>query len=248
MPILPVAAGAALDAARGGDRPWTLAVDIGGTGIKALVLDAAGDPVGERVRVKTPRRAGPEATFSVIASMASELAPFDRISVGFPGVVREGVVSAAPNLGTAQWCGRNVEEAISSLTGKPTRVLNDADIAGHGVVQRKGVEMVITLGTGMGSALFVEGHLFPNLELGHHPFKKGMTYEQRVCNAERKRLGKLRWSRRVREVIYQLGPIFNYDVLYVGGGNSRHLQVELPANVRIVDNRAGLLGGIRLWE
>ncbi len=231
-----------------GRGPRTLAIDIGGTGLKLMVLDAAGEPVSERIRVKTPRRAGPDATFAAIRQMLIDVPSFDRVSVGFPGVVNAGVVSAAPNLGTALWCGRDVEAGVSAITGKPTRVLNDADVAGYGAVRRRGVEMVITLGTGMGSSLFVDGKLFPNLELGHHPFRKGCTYEQRVCNAERRRLGKLRWSRRVREVIYQLGPIFNYDVLYVGGGNSRHLEVELPGNVRIVDNRLGLLGGIRLWD
>jgi polyphosphate glucokinase len=108
--------------------------------------------------------------------------------------------------------------------------------------------MLITLGTGLGCGLYIDGRYVPNLELGHHPFRKGKTYEERVSNAERKRIGVKRWNRRVREVVEQVEPIFNYRKLYLGGGNARHLiREELPANVQVVDNVAGLLGGIKLW-
>ena len=116
------------------------------------------------------------------------------------------------------------------------------------MIEGKGVEAVITLGTGMGFGLYVDGRYVPNIELAHHPFKKGKTYEERVGNAALDKTGKKRWTKRVLEVIAQLEPILNYRVLYLGGGNSRHLTVDdLPKNVIIVDNVAGLLGGIRLW-
>ena len=110
------------------------------------------------------------------------------------------------------------------------------------------VELVLTLGTGLGSALFSRGQLVPNLELGHHPFKKGKTYEERVCDAELKRLGKKHWSRRVAEAIDTLAPIFNYRVLHLGGGNAEHLRVKLPKNVKIFTNVDGMTGGLRLWD
>lgn len=230
------------------DGPRTLTIDVGGTGIKMLVLDAAGVPISDRDRVKTPRRAGPARTMEVIAKMIRKQPSFDRVSVGFPGVVVRGVASTAPNLGTSLWVGVDVQRAIEEAVGRPTRVINDADLAGLGVIRGEGTEMLITLGTGVGSALFTGGRLLPNLELGHHLYRRGRTYEQRVSNRERKRIGADRWSRRVRDVVYALGPIFNYDVLYLGGGNSRHLTVTLPANVTIVDNRAALHGGIALWR
>jgi polyphosphate glucokinase len=128
------------------------------------------------------------------------------------------------------------------------RVINDADLQGYGVIEGRGVELVLTLGTGLGTALFVNGHLVPNLELGHHPFKKGKTYEERVCDAEFRKLGKKEWSERVKEMLDQLAPIFNYDLLHLGGGNAEHLKIELPANVRLFSNVDGMTGGIRLWD
>ena len=228
--------------------PRTLSVDIGGTGIKMLVLDAAGHPVTERSRELTPRPAAPEAVLEVLRRMFAEQRPFDRVSVGFPGVVRHGVVKTAPNLDTTLWAGQAFETEIAELADRPTRVVNDADLQGYGVVRGEGVEMVLTLGTGLGAALFTNGHLVPNLELGHHPFKKGQTYEERVAEKELDRVGKERWSRRVREILDQLAPIFNYDLLYLGGGNAKKLQVELPENVVRFENVQGLRGGIRLWD
>jgi polyphosphate glucokinase len=100
----------------------------------------------------------------------------------------------------------------------------------------------------MGTGIYLDGK-FASLELGHHPFEKGQTYEQRVCNAERKRIGEKRWNKRVRRVIAQLDPIFNYRELYIGGGNAKYVDRHgLPSNVTVVDNVAGLLGGIRLWQ
>ena len=227
----------------------TLSIDIGGTGIKAIVLDATGVPLTERSRLPTPRPAMPDAVLAVIGEVIRTQGEFDRASVGFPGVVLEGTTHSAPNLENAAWAGYPFAAELGRRLGCPVRVANDADIQGLGVIQGQGLEMVITLGTGMGSGMYVDGRLVPNLELGHHPFRKGKTYEERVCNAERKRLGNRRWNKRVRQVIAQLEPVFNYRRLYVGGGNARYLAPEgLPANVVVVDNLAGLLGGIKLWE
>jgi polyphosphate glucokinase len=226
----------------------TLTIDIGGSGIKAIVLDASGNPVTERARIETPQPAEREAVLAVIEQLIAGQGDFDRVSIGFPGVVMDGVTMTAPNLDPS-WAGFPLAETIAKKTGKPVRVANDAGIQGLGVIEGQGLEMVLTLGTGLGCGLYIDGRYVPNLELAHHPFKKGDSYEDRVDNASRKKLGKKKWNRRVREVIEQIEPIFNYRQLYIGGGNAKHLDLEgLPANVKIVDNVAGLLGGIKLWS
>jgi polyphosphate glucokinase len=121
-------------------------------------------------------------------------------------------------------------------------------LQGYGVIRGIGVELVFTLGTGLGSALYSNGHLVPNLELAHHPFDKNSTYEQRVSNSELKKVGRKKWNRRVRQVIEQIEPIFNYDILYIGGGNAKKLIGELSAKIRIFENVEGMTGGIRLWN
>jgi polyphosphate glucokinase len=167
--------------------------------------------------------------------------------VGFPGVVEDSVVKSAPNLDES-FHGFKLGQAIQKLTGKPTRALNDAGVQGHGVITGKGTELCITLGTGFGFALYVDGHYVPNLEMAHHPFAKGKSYEQFVGAKALDKVGKKKWNKRVGQVIEQLEPIFNYRMLYVGGGNAKKLELELPKNVKVVENVAGLLGGVRLWE
>jgi polyphosphate glucokinase len=225
----------------------TLAIDIGGTGVKALVLDAAGTMVTERARVETPRPATPDAIVGAIEELAKELGGYDRVSIGFPGVVIDGVVKTAPNLHDT-WADVPLANVMTQKLGKPTRVLNDAGVQGFGVVKGKGVEMLITLGTGMGCAVFLDGRYVPNLELAHHPFKKGLTYEEYVGAQALDHIGKKKWNRRVAKVIAQVLPIWNPDRLYLGGGNAKHLKIELPICCEIVSNVAGLLGGIKLWS
>lgn len=226
----------------------TLSVDIGGTGIKMLVLDQRGVAVMERARELTPQPATPAAVFGVLLAMTTRMPAFDRVSVGFPGVVQHGIVKTAPNLSTPAWSGTLLQAELESALKKPVRVINDADLQGYGVISGEGAELVLTLGTGMGAALFTDGHLLPNLELGHHPFEKGKTYEERICDAELRRIGKQRWNDRLQRVIAQLEPIFNYDVLHIGGGNAKKIRFDLPANVRLFTNEAGLCGGARLWD
>ncbi len=226
----------------------TLSIDIGGTGIKMLVLDHAGDPTTDRHRLLTPKPSVPAAVLGVIAELLAGQEPFDRVSVGFPGVVKDGVTLNAPNLGNDAWRGFDLAGAIAELTGKPTRVINDADLQGFGVVEGQGVELVLTLGTGMGSALFLDGHLLPNLELGHQPFRKGKTYEERIGDAERKRIGNKRWNRRLRRILAQLEPIWNYDRLHLGGGSTKKIGFSLPPKVSTFVNEQGLRGGAKLWD
>ncbi|HEY8517051.1 MAG TPA: ROK family protein [Candidatus Binatia bacterium] len=231
-----------------GAGPYTLAIDVGGTGLKMLVLDARGKPITERARVATPRPATPARVLRALEGLIATQPRFDRVSVGFPGVVHDGVVHTAPNLDGA-WQGFDLAKALARATRKPVRVCNDADVQGLGDIEGRGVELVLTLGTGLGSALFVDGKLVPNLELGHHPFRNGETYEQQVGRAALEKIGKKRWRKRVRRMIEQLEPIFNFRKLYLGGGNAKHLRPEdLPANAVIASNEAGMLGGIALWR
>ena len=226
--------------------PYTLAVDIGGTGIKVMRLDARGRPASELRRIETPSPATPAAVLGALARAIRDLPPFDRVSVGFPGVVVDGVVRTAANLNPA-WIGESVTRRVRRLAHRPTRVANDADIQGLGVVAGRGVELVITLGTGIGSALFLDGQLVPNLELGHHPFERGRTYEELLGDRALKRIGKASWNRRLRRAVETLVNTFSCRRLYLGGGNARLITGRLPAGVCVVDNVAGLLGGIRLW-
>jgi polyphosphate glucokinase len=227
--------------------PKTLAIDIGGSGLKMLVLDAAGDPVTKRTRKQTPKIPVPQAVLDVLNSMIPQHGEFDRVSAGFPGVVADGEIRTAANLHD-DWLGFNLATALAESTGKPTRVANDADVQGLGSVAGKGIELVITLGTGMGSALFLNGRLVPNLELPHHPLYKGKTYEECVGEEARKKLGAKKWNSRVELAIETLRKAFNYRMLYIGGGNAKRLKFKLPPDVQLVANVTGLLGGIALWR
>ncbi|MGB3786934.1 MAG: ROK family protein [Phormidesmis sp.] len=225
----------------------TLAIDIGGSGIKALLLDEQGNPLGERDRVKTPKPATPEAVMSLLKELAQKQDDFDRVSVGFPGIVRKGVIYTAVNL-HPDWQEYDLAAQLSSSVSRPVRVANDADLQGLGAISGEGVEMVITLGTGFGTALFTEGHLVPNIELAHHRFRKSETYEEQLGRAALKRIGSKTWNARLLKAIESLSRVLNYDRLYLGGGEVKEIEVELPENVTVVSNMLGLLGGIKLWE
>ena len=225
----------------------TLAVDIGGSGIKVLILDEQGNPLGTRDREKTPDPATPDAVIAIIEQLASQQSDYDRVSVGFPGVVRQGVVFTAVNLHPL-WQGCDLAQQLSDRLGKPVRVANDADMQGLGAISGQGVEMVITLGTGFGTALFTEGQLVPNLEIAHHRFRKGETYEEQLGREALKRVGTKTWNKRLAKAIASLSHAFNYDRLYLGGGEVKQIDTALPENVRVVSNVLGLLGGIKLWH
>jgi len=232
-------------AKRSPEQVLTLAVDVGGTGIKAQTLDADGKPVNERKRIPTPKKATPQEVIDVIKQLASDCVPFSRASVGFPGVIKDGVVYTAANLGKG-WVGYELEAALKKTLRCPVRIANDADVQGMGSVQGSGIEMVITLGTGVGSVIFVEGHRV-HLELAHHPFHRGKTYEEELGVRALEKKGKKKWNQMLAEALSDLAQTFNYDRLYIGGGNTKYIKIDLPSNVKIVSNLVGLLGGIKLW-
>jgi polyphosphate glucokinase len=229
--------------------PTTLGIDIGGTGIKAMLVDAVGNAAGERLRVKTPSPSTAKAVFAAMEGLKPELGPYDRVSVGFPGVIIDGVALNANNLGTQYWKGVDVRSAVETQFGKPTRAINDADLQGYGLIEGKGVELVLTLGTGIGSGLYLDGRLVPNLELGHAPFEKGKTYEQRLGKKAFDKIGKKEWRKRLVRAIDTLRPVFNWRLLHLGGGHTVHLEgFKLPRDVKVGSNVAGLLGGVALWK
>lgn len=247
-----------------GADPYTLAVDCGGGGIKASVLDAAGTLHAPAVRVPTPYPLPPQRLVETIAQIAAGLPRADRLTVGMPGMIRHGVVVATPHYVTrhgprtavdpdlvAAWAGCDVRAALEAGLGLPTIVLNDAEVHGAGVVSGAGLELVLTLGTGLGSALFDGGAIAPHLELSHAPVRRGLTYDEYIGQPERRRLGNALWSRRVQRVVEGFRPVFHWDRLYLGGGNARHVTPtvleRLGDDVVVVPNQAGIVGGVRAW-
>jgi len=231
------------------NQPRTLAIDIGGSGIKAALLDNDGNMIGDRQRVPTPPKpVAPEALVGAIKQAARPLGDFERVSVGFPGYIRDGRVLTAPNLGSEVLAGFDLQGALTQQWGKPVRVLNDADVQGFGAIKGHGVEMVLTLGTGAGTAIFRDGEIMTHLELAHHPISDGKTYDEYIGNEAREKKGKKAWSRRVAKVIEILRVVVRFDHLYLGGGNAKKLDFPVPPDVTIVPNTDGLTGGIRLWR
>ena len=131
---------------------------------------------------------------------------------------------------------------------RPARLLNDAEVQGLGIISGKGLEVVLTFGTGVGSAVFAGGWLAPHLELAQHPLYNGGTYNEYIGNEALHRHGKKKWNRRVLRTIEAVDSLLHYDLLYLGGGNARHLSAKLPQNVRTASNDSGITGGIRLWD
>lgn len=230
------------------DATRILAIDVGGSGLKAALLDTGGNMITERLRIETPHLDKPEVLVEALAGLVEPLGTFDYVSVGFPGVVRKGTIITAPNLGTEELKGFDLAGALQERLGKPVRVINDADMQGYGAIEGKGVEMVITLGTGFGSALFMDGELAPHLEIAHLPFRKGKTYEQRTGDKARRKLGKKDWNREVRKAIAALRVLTHFDKLYIGGGNAQKLKLKLDPDVQVVSNENGVRGGAKLWR
>ncbi len=228
--------------------PLTLAIDIGGTRLKAGLLDASGTVVAGPNRVDTPRPSGPAAVVAALTQVVAPLGKFDRISVGFPGVVRSGRVLTAPNLGTEAWHSYPLAADLSQRLDKPVRLLNDASVQGLGVIEGEGLECVITLGTGIGFALFQDGLLAPHLEMSQHPVRKDMSYDQYLGNAALRAVGRPKWNRRLARALVIIETLTTYDTLLIGGGNAKAIDIGLPPNVRVVSNAAGIIGGVRLWD
>jgi polyphosphate glucokinase len=226
-----------------------LTVDIGGTGVKASVIDHNGTMIADKVRVNTPHPSPPGVLVEAIATLVKPLPHFDRVAIGFPGAVRGNVILTAPHLGEDIWHGVNLAALVSQrLGGIPTKIVNDAEMQGLAVIKGRGLEFILTLGTGCGTGIFYDGQLAPHLELSTHPIHKKYTYDTYVGNAVLLKIGKKRWNQRVQRVIAVLQGLTHYDHLYIGGGNSKYVSGDLPGTITLVSNEAGIDGGAALWS
>ncbi len=224
-----------------------LSIDIGGTSVKAATLNADGSIAQAYAKLPTPSPATPEAILQTINELVKDY-QYDKIAAGFPGYVKNGVVKTAPNLGTEAWADFALAEKLSQALGKPALVINDADMQGLGLISGKGFEMVVTLGTGFGTAFFNDGILLPHLEIAHHPIKKDKTYDEYLGSKALAKHGKEKWEERVMFVLGVLKTVFNYDMLYLGGGNAKKLTGKLDSNIKVLQNIDGIDGGVKLWK
>jgi len=243
----------------------TLTIDCGGGGLKAAVVDDSDALLSRPIRIPTPYPFPPERFVRSMLDIAEQLPTADRATVGMPGMIRHGVVVATPHYVTtagphtavdpvlaAAWTGYDVRAALTKAFDRPVLVLNDAEVHGASLVDGVGLELVLTFGTGLGSALFDDGALAPHLELSHAPVRRKRTYDRYIGEIQRRKLGNAHWSRRIRRVVDGLRPVFRWDRLYLGGGNSQLIDAatvaRLGADVTIVPNTAGVLGGSRAWN
>lgn len=225
-----------------------LSIDIGGSHVKAILLDYTGKPISDYKRLETPKPSTPANMMAQLKELVKDLPGYDVISVGFPGYIKNGVVKTAPNLGTLEWKDHDLQSELASALGKPAKVVNDADLQGVGMVSGKGLEMMITLGTGFGTALLLDGKLLPHLELSHHPVKTDRIYDEYIGEKAYENKGKEGWNNRLKKVLAILKTVFNYDRLYISGGNAKNINFPLDDNIFIVSNKEGIRGGVNLWK
>nr|WP_255567948.1 ROK family protein [Ruficoccus sp. ZRK36] len=220
-----------------------------------------GEMLGERFRIATPKPATLEAVVDTIGQIAEHFEWKGPVGCGFPCVMRKGIAYTAANLDKSL-IGADLAKAVSDRVGSPAVVINDADAAGLAVMRfgvgkdEKGLAMVITIGTGIGSALFYEGKLIPNSELGHVTLNlkkegKAQDAETLVADSARKRddLSWKEWSVRFTEYLKNMELVMNPDVFILGGGAAKkkdkflkHLKVDTPVKVATLENRAGIIG------
>ena len=225
-----------------------LSIDIGGSNIKGTVLNSDGEFLQDYQKLPTPNPSPPGKVLEVIRQLANNFTDYNKISVGFPGYIKKGIVKTAPNLGTMEWAEFDLVKNLELLLGKPALAINDADLQGLAIASGKGIEMMITLGTGFGSAILNDGILLPHLEIAHHPITKKKDYDEYVGEEEMKRIGKKKWNKRMKRVLEVLKIVVNYDVLYISGGNASKLDFVLDENIVIVGNKDGIKGGAALWK
>ena len=233
-----------------------LGIDIGGSGIKGAIVDTeTGAFVTDRLRIDTPQPSKPEAVGDVVAQLSTRFSWEAPIGCTFPAVVQHGVTMTAANVHDS-WIGTNAESLLQKATGNPVIVLNDADAAGLAEIKfgagrgRKGLIVILTLGTGIGSSLFMDGRLVPNTELGHLIIR-GKDAESRATDRARQEKGYSwkQWGARVSEYLEYLESLIWPDLFIIGGGVSKrykkffpHINCRteiVPAQLR---NRAGIVG------
>ena len=239
----------------------TLAIDCGGSGIKGSVVSLDGEMVAPKVRIATQYPFTPERLLSTVEEIAGQMPKADRVTVGMPGMVRGGIVIKTPHYITTAgpfteidpaaqqaWDHFDLQTAVGQRLGLPALVLNDADVQGFGVIKGQGLEFVITLGTGFGTAYYVNGQAGMHLEMSQMSFRKDTNFDQYVGDLARRDIGSQRWTARVFKAIDAWRDVFMWDHCYLGGGNTKHLVAPVPSDVTVVPNVAGIIGGARAWE
>ncbi len=226
----------------------TLGIDIGGSHIKAALVAPNGALLTNYERIVTPVGQPPAIIVDTVSALVEPLRGFDRVSVGFPGATRGGTVLTAPNLGSDAWRGFKLVDHLAARLSRPVRLANDATVQGLGAIAGRGLECTITLGTGMGFALFMDGKPAPHLEMGQHTAHKKHSYDHFVGQAAMLRDGPKKWNKHVLRTIDALRVLVNFDLLYIGGGNATAISFSLPADVHLVSNETGITGGVRLWD
>jgi polyphosphate glucokinase len=240
----------------------TLAVDCGGGTLKFASVDSGGSILKQK-NIKVAYPFSPSDLVITIEEVFEEFSPIDRVVVGIPGMIRQGVIITTPHYQNIAgprshvdaklknaWDGFDAKEAIASKLNIETFVLNDAQLHGFGVIEGVGVELVLTFGTGLGYALFIDGHLTPHFELSRSPIGFNNIYDEYIGETERRRLGNRWWSWRVLRLINKIKPVFEPDTIYIGGGNAQNLTTttlkHLPPNTKLTDNSAALKGAAKL--
>ncbi len=239
-----------------------LGIDIGGTGIKGAPVDVeTGQLTAERFRIETPQPSVPNAVADVVKQVAAHFNYSGPAGVTFPAVVKHGVTYTAANVDRS-WIGTNAGELFSRHIGGPVTVVNDADAAGVAEMRfgagkdRNGVIILVTLGTGIGSAVFLDGQLLPNSEFGHLMIR-GKAAERRASEKVRvdKKLSWKQWAKRISEFLNEMEKLFSPDLFIIGGGISKKAEkffpflttktevIVVPAQMR---NEAGIIGAAYL--
>lgn len=234
-----------------------LGIDIGGSGIKGAVVDVeSGELKTERQRIPTPNPSTPQAVAEVVAQFVDSFNWTGLMGCTFPAVIRNGIVYTAANVDET-WVGTDATALFERVTGCPASIINDADAAGiaemvFGAGQdQSGVVLMLTLGTGIGSALFVDGHLAPNTELGHIEID-GKDAEIRAADRARKRedLSWKQWGKRLNRYLQTMEFLFSPDLFIIGGGVSKksqkffkHVDVRAQLVPAQMHNHAGIIGG-----
>ncbi len=234
----------------------TLGIDIGGSAIKGAPVDTqTGNLLAERLRIPTPEMLKPKAMADIVAQIAQSFSWSGPVGCGFPSAMHKGVVLTAANI-HKKWIGENAQQLFAESTGCPMIVINDADAAGMAEMDfgagrgQRGTVIIVTIGTGLGVALFTNGQLFPNAELGHLVMD-GEDAETRASDAARKRenLSWDKWARRFDRYLNYLEKLFWPDLFILGGGVSKESEKYLPlltVQARVVPaqllNEAGIVG------
>jgi len=233
-----------------------LGIDVGGSGIKGAPVDTdTGEILAERVRIKTPKDAEPQPVADVVAEIAKSFSWQHPIGIGFPAPIKGGVAMMAANI-SPKWVGTNADELFSEVTGCDCHMINDADAAGLAEMsfgagkEHPGTVIMLTLGTGVGTAIFYDGKLLPNTEFGHLDMK-GKDAEHRVSDAVRQSEG-LSWkvyAKRLNKYLMEMEKLFWPDLFIAGGGISKQsekylplLKIRTPIITAQLLNQAGIVG------